>query len=73
MLQPEKHNPSEARRLPKLILKGLDGFSQSKKCTAVKDILIQILKSDINLIHRKIIIPEVSELASICEGAHAGL
>lgn len=64
MLQPEKHSPSEARRLPQLILKELHGFSQSKKCAAVKHMLTQILKSYIKLIYRKKIILEASELAS---------
>lgn len=64
MLQPEKHSPSEARRLPQLILKELHGFSQSKKCAAVKHMLTQILKSYIKLIYRKKILLEASELAS---------
>lgn len=64
MLWPEKHSSSKAWRLPRLVLIGLDAVSQGNKCTAIKDILTQILKSYINSIDRKQIILEASDLTS---------
>lgn len=63
-LQPEKHSPSKAWRLPQLILKGLDAVSQSNKRTAIKDIVTQILKTYVSSIYRKQIILEASDLSS---------